>query len=27
MDEKKSLISQPTKAGDQTVSGRPKLAR
>ena len=26
-DEKKSLISQPTKAGDQTVSGRPKLAR
>ena len=26
-DGKKSVISQPTKAGDQTISGRPKMAR
>ena len=26
-DGKKSAISQPNKAGDQTVSGRPKMSR
>ena len=27
VEGKKALISQPTKAGDQTVSGRPKMSR